>query len=281
VSAAATPVSAVGTAHAPVLDLATLDAGTRGSPLLALLDIDGTLAPIAPRPEDAKVPTVTRDALTRLARSPDVHVVLVTGRAPADGARLVGVPGLWVIGNHGAESIDPDGVCEVTPEVVGWAEPLARAAGALRAVAAQVPGARLEDKRWSLSFHHRLVAADAIPALERAVEQVARAEGLRFGRGKAVFELKAPVTVDKGTAALALVRRLGADGPGASLLALGDDVTDEDTFRRVGDAFPHALTVRVGAPEEPTAARYTVPDVAAAGSLVAHLAARRAPTTGR
>lgn len=262
--------------HAPVLDLATLDAATGGVPLLALLDVDGTLAPIAPRPEDAAVPAATREALERLARAPDVHVALVTGRAPADGARLVGVPGLWVVGNHGAETVDPDGRCQVAAEVVPWAEPLARAAGALRAAAQAVPGARLEDKRWSLSLHHRLVAPDAVPALEHAAQQVAREAGLRFGRGKAVFELKAPVTVDKGTAALTLVRRLGADAAGASILVIGDDVTDEDTFRRVGAAHPHALTVRVGPAHEATAARYTVPDVAAAGALVARLAERRA-----
>jgi trehalose-6-phosphatase len=37
-----------------------------GSPLAILLDIDGTLAPIAPRPQDAAVPPATRDVLRRL-----------------------------------------------------------------------------------------------------------------------------------------------------------------------------------------------------------------------
>src|SRR5215217_3512026 len=33
-----------------------------------VLDVDGTLAPIVPRPEDARVPDETRDQLARLAR---------------------------------------------------------------------------------------------------------------------------------------------------------------------------------------------------------------------
>jgi trehalose 6-phosphate phosphatase len=74
------------------------DLGRRlsGSPLLVLLDIDGTLAPIASTPEGAVVPAATRDALVRLVSRARVHVALVTGRAAADGKRMVDVSGTWV-----------------------------------------------------------------------------------------------------------------------------------------------------------------------------------------
>ena len=77
------------------------------SPLLIALDIDGTIAPIAPTPAQAAVPPRTRETLERLTRLPNVHVAFVTGRAAADGRQLVAVADSWTIGNHGIETVDP------------------------------------------------------------------------------------------------------------------------------------------------------------------------------
>ena len=60
-----------------------------------LLDVDGTLAPIVSRPEDARVPDETRSELARLA-SRYALVACVSGRAGAEVERLVGVPGVAV-----------------------------------------------------------------------------------------------------------------------------------------------------------------------------------------
>src|SRR6185295_12412912 len=70
-----------------------------------LLDVDGVLAPIVPRPEDARVPDDLRDELRRLdARY--ALVACVSGRDGADARTVVGVPELSYVGNHGLE-LDP------------------------------------------------------------------------------------------------------------------------------------------------------------------------------
>jgi trehalose 6-phosphate phosphatase len=240
---------------APLGDAALAPLAT-ASPLLLLFDIDGTLAPIAPRPQDAAVPDTARRALARLAALAGVRVGLVTGRSADDGARLVHVPGLWVIGNHGVETVDPDGTRHIDPAALEFAEPLARAADALAPLVAATPGTLLEDKRWSLSLHYRLAPA-AGPRLRAAADHVAGREGLRVGEGRAVLELRIPAEVDKGTAVVTLARRLGAGVPGSAVLFAGDDRTDEDAFRRLA-ALPNAVTVRVGAPEVATHARWRV-----------------------
>lgn len=253
---------APGTADA--LDDGALARVATAAPLLALFDIDGTLAPIALRPQDAAVPDDARQALARLAACPGVHVGLVTGRAADDGARMVRLPGLWVIGNHGIETCDPDGTRHVAPAATAFAEPLGSAADQLAGVVAAVPGALLEDKRWSLTVHWRQAAPSAVPTLAAAVHEVAGRLGLRVGEGKAVFELKIDAEVDKGTAALALAQRLGALGPRGAVLYVGDDRTDEDAFRHLRAASPHAVTIRVGSAEQPTHAAWRVespPDV--------------------
>ena len=67
-----------------------------------LLDIDGVLAPIVPRPEDARVPTVTQAELRRLS-SRYALLACISGRASDDARRVVGVRGLVYVGNHGLE----------------------------------------------------------------------------------------------------------------------------------------------------------------------------------
>jgi trehalose 6-phosphate phosphatase len=270
--------------HAPTPALAAPLAGdaleplASASPLLLLFDIDGTLAPIASRPQDAVVPDAARRSLSRLAALPGVRVGLVTGRSADDGARLVSVPGLWVIGNHGVETVDPDGTRHVDPAALAFAEPLARAADALAPLVAATPGTMLEDKRWSLSLHYRLAPA-AEPRLRRAAEHVAKTEGLRLGEGSAVLEVRIPAEVDKGTAVVTLARRMGAAAPGSAVLFAGDDRTDEDAFRRLAQ-LPGAVTVRVGAPEVATHARWRVDAPADVHALLESLLTLRAVRAG-
>ena len=265
-------------ARAALLTDDVLAALAGATPLLLLFDIDGTLAPIAPRPQDAAVPEPARAALARLAALPDVRVGLVTGRSADDGARLVDVPGLWVIGNHGVETVDPDGTRYIDPAAVAFAEPLARAADALAPLVAATPGTLLEDKRWSISLHYRLAPA-AEPRLRSAAEHVVGREGLRLGEGRAVLEVRIPAEVDKGTAVVSLARRLGAGVPGSAVLFAGDDRTDEDAFRRLG-VFSNVVTVRVGSPEVATHARWRVDAPADVHALLQTLLASRTERAG-
>jgi trehalose-phosphatase len=243
-----------------------------GTPRVIMLDIDGTLAPIAPRPELAVVPEGTRSTIQALVAQPGVAVGLVSGRAATDAWRIVGVEGLWVIGNHGAELLRPDGEIEVDPAVARFAGAMARTAAALAPVVAGVDGAILENKRWTLSVHYRAVAPAMVPMLYAAVGNIAEHEGLSVKDGKKVIEVRPPVSVDKGTAVVALARRLGALAPGASLLFAGDDVTDEDAFRALRETAPSAITIQV-APDGngPSQAKYRVDDPAAMSALLAEL----------
>ena len=66
------------------------------------LDVDGVLAPIVPRPEDARVPDETREELRRLHERYAL-VACISGRTGADAEHVVGVPELVYVGNHGLE----------------------------------------------------------------------------------------------------------------------------------------------------------------------------------
>jgi trehalose-phosphatase len=225
--------------------------GTRldGSPLAVMLDIDGTLAPIAPRPEDARIPHSTRAVLQRLTALPRVHLALVTGRSAEDAGRMA-VDGAWIIGNHGLELQSPAGELTANPDAARHEDAVASAARALALLPDELPGVLLENKRWTLGVHYRLARPEAVTRIHDRITEVARLTGLRITEGKKVFELRPPILSDKGTATMAFLARIGARATDASALFAGDDRTDEDAFRALRAASPRAVTVRVHAEED-------------------------------
>jgi trehalose-phosphatase len=214
---------------------------------MLLLDVDGTLAPIAPRPEYAVVPPQTHQLLRDFTGLPHTFVAVISGRSAEDARRLVCGEDLWVIGNHGLEIAPPNEPPRARPEVAQYVRALAEACARFTEIAARESGVLVEDKRWTLSVHHRLAHPRIVPDLLASVQQIAEANGLRMTRGKEVLEIRPPIDVHKGTAAVDLARALGALDAGASLLSAGDDRTDEDAFRALRAAQPNAVTVRVGA----------------------------------
>lgn len=251
-----------------------------GEPLVLFLDIDGTLAPIAPRPEYAIVPGVTQALLTQLAAVKNVHVVVVTGRSAADGRRLACADDTaWVIGNHGIEVARPGQAPEARADVARFAPQIDEANTRLVALAAEPDrqGVIVENKRWTLSVHYRLAHPRIVPDLIAHVTAIANDLGLRVTRGKEVLELRPPLAIDKGVASVELAEQLGANHAGASLFAAGDDRTDEDMFRALREHQPRTVTVRVGAdlPEVETGAEFSVADTDAMRELLASILALR------
>ena len=194
-----------------------------------LLDVDGTLAPIVEQPEDARVPEETRHQLARLA-SRYALVACVTGRASADAERLVGVPGVAVVGEHGLE---------LAPDAAAWSDRIATFAAGVDWPA--------ERKPLSVSFHFRRAQDEAAArAYLTRVEEAARAEGLVPRWGRMVLEVRPPVEANKGTAVVALVQRANV----SRALYAGDDTTDLDAFAGL-DNLELGVRVAVDSPEAP------------------------------
>lgn len=208
-----------------------------------LLDVDGTLAPIVPRPEQARVPEEGRAELRRLSRRYAL-VACLSGRPGEEAARVVGVPGIRYVGEHGLE---------LEPQAEAWAGRI----GAFARRAACRGWRPEQGKRLTLAFHYRQAAdqAAAEAALRRLAAE-AEAHGLLARFGRKVLEVRPPLAADKGTA----VRRLLAEAGLRRALYAGDDVTDLDAFRGL-DGLELAVRVAVASEEAP-------PELVAAADLV-------------
>ncbi len=262
-----------------------VDGRLDGAPLAVLLDVDGTLAPIAKRPGEAVVPAASRDALRALAALPRTTVALVSGRAAADAWRVAGVPGVWVIGNHGLELRHPDGGVTVDPGAADFEDAIALAARRLETETAAVQGTIVENKRWTISLHYRMADPGAARWLMELARDVAASLGLVTFEGRMIVELRPPVPVNKGTASVTLGTRVGALGGDGAILYAGDDRTDEDAFRELRACDARAVTIRIGGRSDgqtrETSAEFRLESPEELRSVLEWLIARRTPTRAR
>ena len=192
-----------------------------------LCDIDGTLAPIVMRAEDAHVPDKVSRLLGRAARSYGL-VACISGRSAADARRIVGVGGIAYAGSHGAELLEPGAArAHISPAFESWTGRVAEFVASRDDRELRRLRARIERKGPIAAFHWRGVPdEDGARAHLEAVAREAEAGGLATHWGRKVLEIRPPVPIDKGRAVRELVSGSGV----RTALFGGDDSTDLDAF---------------------------------------------------
>jgi trehalose-phosphatase len=193
--------------------------------LLIVADLDGTLIAAhrnAPGWEhDVRLlPGFCR----RIRALPGVEMACVTGRRAASARRVLAEP-MWVIGVHGAETLEPGSDTLLRYELdPAHAAALATLAARLRERCPR--GMRLEDKEVVVAVHHPGIStAEATAVLEPLLDW-AESRGLHRVAGRGWIEVRPPGLPDKGTALVALV-----DAIRPRVLAVaGDDHGDAMMF---------------------------------------------------
>lgn len=214
------------------------------------LDLDGTLAPIAARPQDVGPDPRRTGLLERLSRALGGRLAVVSGRTLADVDRILESRVTAVAAVHGLLRREPDGSLHTTPPHPALLEVGRR----LRAFAARNPGLIVEDKGLSLALHYRLAPAHG-QAVRACAEALVRETGLQLQHGDMVEELRTPGPTKGDSVASFLGLQPFA---GARPVFLGDDATDEHGFEAVQAR--GGMGVLVGPPRA-TAARFRIAGV--------------------
>jgi trehalose 6-phosphate synthase len=245
----------------------------RHHPLGILTDLDGTLLPFAPTPEEARPSADLVELVRDLALLPGTTLVIVSGRprATLDEYFPHRPPGTLFVAEHGAWRSGP----------AGWERMVSLDPGAVDSLAAELArlaerhlGARVERKTWSVALHYRQVPQHEKSALLVQAAAILDAWTSTHGdfetlSGAEVLEAR-PRAARKANA-VSWVR--GLLGPSCRLLIAGDDITDEDMFASAAEC---DATVLVGAqPDRPTAARWRLGSTEEVHSLYRWILARR------
>ncbi len=218
-----------------------------------LMDFDGTVAEIVSDPDAAILVDGAAAAITELVGV--CPVAIISGRDLTDLRNRVGLAGVWYAGSHGFELVAPDGSYHVHDAAPAAEQAIAAAAEELGRRLGDIPGVRVEHKRFAVAMHYRNAEPDVVARAIGAVHAVAQQRGLRVTNGRKVTELRPDVDWDKGQALNWILDHL----PGRELpIYLGDDLTDEDAFDAVAS---HGIGIVVRHTEDGdrrTAARFAV-----------------------
>jgi len=190
-----------------------------------LLDFDGTLTPIRSDPRKVKLSRHMSHVLHSLSIVPSCVVVIVSGRALRDVRRLVGINGIYYMGNHGLE-ISGKSVNYMNSAARNSQQGIRQISRSLRPL--QTLGATIEDKKSALAVHFRRAPLRNIPRIKSFVTTILRPyPQFKTSNGKKVVEILPRTKWNKGTAVKWLIHQLGDGLP----IYIGDDLTDEDAFQ--------------------------------------------------
>jgi len=195
---------------------------------LLLLDYDGTLVPFAGKPERAKPSDEVITLLKKLARSPKSEVVLISGRDRDTMERWFGHLNIGLVAEHGvwvkAKGKEWEMIEIVSSGWKGEVRPI------LELYVNRTPGSFIEEKEFSLVWHYRKVdhRLGDMRARELANDLLNLTANLNLQvlEGSKVVEVK-NAGINKGRAALHWI----STGTWDFILAIGDDLTDEDIFK--------------------------------------------------
>ena len=206
---------------------------------LIFLDYDGTLVNFSEDPMKAVPGDKLLHLLKELYSDSDNKVVIISGRKKETLSSWFGDLPVDIIAEHGAwlrEDLLWSTANNLSQDWKADFYPM------LQQFELRTPGSFIEEKDYSLAWHYRKV--DKGLAELRAKEMMnnlkytAADRGLQLLEGNKVIEIKS-ININKGNAAKAWLNNY----PASFILAIGDDHTDEDTFKAMPE---EAITIKVG-----------------------------------
>ncbi|MBI4430760.1 MAG: trehalose-phosphatase [Candidatus Omnitrophica bacterium] len=203
--------------------------------VMLFLDYDGTLTPIVERPEMAKLAPDVRNILRELVRQEGIKIVVISGRSLSNLEKLVRIPGLIYVGNHGFE-LHGSKIHHVHPAAEKSKQLLHKIAGRLKKDYGALLGIIVENKTLTISIHYRRLDPGKVDfaklLLFKEIGQYLSRSQVVLREGKKVWEVRPAIEWDKGKTVLwFLARVLSSAQRSVRPVYIGDDLTDEDAFR--------------------------------------------------
>lgn len=218
------------------------------------LDYDGTLRAFTKRPEQAKPDEELLELLQKIISNEKNKVVIISGRDRHTLGEWLGHLEVDMIAEHGVWSRKYGREWKMIDDIdLSWKEKIGPI---VDLYVDRTPGSFIEEKDYSLAWHYRkadpdfgaMRARDLLSNLKYLISNM----DLQILEGDKVIEIKNR-DVNKGKAARKWMGKQQFD----FVFAIGDDVTDEDTFASMPE---HAYTIKVGV--VPSTATYNVKSTA-------------------
>ena len=208
---------------------------------LIFLDYDGTLVGFNEDPDDSRPDQELIDILDRLTKNKNNHVVIISGRGRKTLEEWMKPYTLDIVAEHGVWIKRMGKPFKTLIKInSSWKKEIM---SLLERYVNRTPGSFVEEKDYSLVWHYRKVETGLGEVRTRELtshlKYMTANENLEVLEGDMIVEIKNS-EINKGKATYKLMEIY----PNADfLLALGDDFTDEDTFKALPE---EAYTIKVG-----------------------------------
>jgi trehalose 6-phosphate synthase/phosphatase len=217
-----------------------VDEYVRSDSRLIFLDYDGTLVPFASVPEEAKPGAELQNLLVSLAKDDKNQVVIISGRNKEALDTFFDDIRIGLVAEHGAWIRDNKGKWATTGDYnTDWKEKIKPI---LERFKHRTPGALVEEKDFSIVWHYRRadpeLSSVRVSELKETLYFLTANLDLVVAEGSKIVEVK-NAGIDKGHAAKKWISKRKWD----FILAVGDDVTDEDLFRELPE---FAYSIKIG-----------------------------------
>lgn len=227
---------------------------------LLFLDYDGTLVGFNNDPALAVPPEETLKNLDLLSRDPKNKIIVISGRKKDTLEEWLGHLKLDLVAEHGSWiKLHRQNWKSVNTQDLGWKKELTEI---LEQFSIKTAGSFIEEKSYSLVWHYRnvdpMLADIRKNELLETLNKFISDKQLNIQEGNKVIEVK-PHNINKGAAAQKWIDTIAAD----FIMAIGDDITDEDTFKVMPD---EAFTIKVGLGE--TIAKYKIEGIKGVANLI-------------
>ncbi|HVV69102.1 MAG TPA: bifunctional alpha,alpha-trehalose-phosphate synthase (UDP-forming)/trehalose-phosphatase [Gammaproteobacteria bacterium] len=218
---------------------------------LLLLDYDGTLTPYVADPKQAIPSSELLTILSSIAADENSRVVIVSGRDRETLEQWLGDLNIDLVAEHGVW-IRENNAWRLSKHLLKTWEP--HVINIFEKFVGKLPGTFIERKDFSIAWHYRNADAEEGKQLAKELAnhllRLSARGDVRILFGNKVVEAMCS-GIGKDIAARQFVERENY----SVILAMGDDVTDEDMFRVLPEK---AFTVKIGS--EVTSARFRVPE---------------------
>ena len=208
---------------------------------LIFLDYDGTLVGFNENPDDSKPDQELIEILDYLTKDKKNHIVIISGRGRQSLEEWMKPYSLDIVAEHGVWIKRMGKPFKTLLKInASWKK---ETLSLLERYVNRTPGSFVEEKDYSLVWHYRKVETGLGEVRTRELtshlKYMTANENLDVLEGDMIVEIKNS-EINKGKAAQKLMKIY----PEADfLLALGDDFTDEDTFKAMPE---EAYTIKVG-----------------------------------
>ena len=224
--------------------------------ILFFLDYDGTLAPIKRTPSLAKITKPVKNTILKLSKKSGVEVFIISGRSLKDIKKFISIPGITYAGNHGMEISGP-GLKYINKTAKSLKPVIKKSINFLKKNI-KVRGVIFENKGYTASVHYRVVKKKDLPLLKKAffkhIKKLKKLYNIKVTLGKKIFEIRPKSEWNKGKSIKWILSKKSYQKK-CLPICIGDDITDEDSFKAVGK---RGITIFVSRKNKKTSAQYII-----------------------